>query len=314
MCSTFNTHTTEKAKRFHVPMAIIVGILVVLVALAVGGIGVYQASPRVKVRKQIDLGDRYLAELNYEEAVAAFTVALEIDPQNEEVTEKLSDALEGWARVLISSTDYAQVQELISRLKLLAPDRAALIEKELYSKINEEQAMIWLSSANISFSVDQIILGESDIGAAKASYAGRADYKSNPMNDDAYDTVYSMPYMNGGDAGGKYDEMTFGYLFSAPNDGGAIDDMWVTDPSLLCFGGVHIGESEDETLNYFGLNDLLDDNGDQIDVSADGRELFYESNSCFKYKEGDKSLCINFRDHQVYSINCKLEKEGLEYE
>ena len=43
-------------------------------------------------QEQYDLGVRYLSEGNYEEAIIAFTVAIEINPKRAEAYERLADA------------------------------------------------------------------------------------------------------------------------------------------------------------------------------------------------------------------------------
>lgn len=50
-----------------------------------------------KVEKQLELGAQYLDELNYEQAVAAYTSVLEIDPRNAEAVSALCDTYIVWA-------------------------------------------------------------------------------------------------------------------------------------------------------------------------------------------------------------------------
>ena len=57
---------------------IIGAIAVVLIAL-VAGIGIYN-SPNNRLSRQLDLGNRYLEEQNYEQAIVEFDKAIEIDP------------------------------------------------------------------------------------------------------------------------------------------------------------------------------------------------------------------------------------------
>lgn len=78
--------TTEKSgtsKKFSgKKWGIIGGIAVILIALIIG-IGIYN-SPSNQLSRQLDLGNRYLEEQNYEQAVLAFDKAIEIDPMNVE--------------------------------------------------------------------------------------------------------------------------------------------------------------------------------------------------------------------------------------
>lgn len=50
---------------------------------------------RNEIKSQVELGDRYLSELNYEQAVASYKRAWELDGKNQEVGLKLAEAYEG---------------------------------------------------------------------------------------------------------------------------------------------------------------------------------------------------------------------------
>lgn len=66
--------------------------LVVIVIAVIAGIILYNNSDTVKLKKQLDLGEKYLAEMNYEEAVVAFNQAIEIDPRSADAYLGLADA------------------------------------------------------------------------------------------------------------------------------------------------------------------------------------------------------------------------------
>lgn len=71
-------------------------ILTCVIAIALGaGIAVYANGPERRLEKQLSLGDRYLSDLNYEEAVAAYQAAIEIDPMNVKGYEGLAEAYVG---------------------------------------------------------------------------------------------------------------------------------------------------------------------------------------------------------------------------
>lgn len=59
-------------------------IIAIVIAIVITGIAIYACSPSVKARKQLALGDKYLDQLEYEQAIAAFEEASEIDPKNPE--------------------------------------------------------------------------------------------------------------------------------------------------------------------------------------------------------------------------------------
>ena len=73
---------------------IVAAVLILLIAIAV----VFSVAKTVKAdslkkafAEQMSLGERYLLEQNYEEAVIAFSLAIEIDPKNVDSYLKLSE-------------------------------------------------------------------------------------------------------------------------------------------------------------------------------------------------------------------------------
>lgn len=72
----------QKPKKKRTLLPIVIGaVIVVILALAGAGIYAYN-TPAHKLERLLDLGERYLSELDYAQAVVAFTDALEIDPAN----------------------------------------------------------------------------------------------------------------------------------------------------------------------------------------------------------------------------------------
>ena len=65
-------------------------------------------SQEVQWQKQYDLGVRYLSEGNYEEAIIAFTAAIEIDPKRAEAYLSLAD-------VYLALEDYEEAQAVLER-------------------------------------------------------------------------------------------------------------------------------------------------------------------------------------------------------
>ena len=56
------------------------GVVVIIVALMIG-IGIYNM-PENRLSRQLDLGQKYLSEQNYEQAAIEFDKAIEIEPKN----------------------------------------------------------------------------------------------------------------------------------------------------------------------------------------------------------------------------------------
>lgn len=75
------------------------------------------ASPAEKWQEQYDLGVRYLSEGNYEEAIIAFTAAIEIDP-------KKLEAYTGLSNAYIASGDYEKASEVWKNAATAITDEA----------------------------------------------------------------------------------------------------------------------------------------------------------------------------------------------
>ncbi len=74
-------------------MLIIIAILAVLIAV-VAGILMYLNSDAVQLQRQLDLGQKYLEEQNYEQAIVAFDKAIGIDPMRVDAYLGLAEAYE----------------------------------------------------------------------------------------------------------------------------------------------------------------------------------------------------------------------------
>ena len=79
-----------KKKISPLPFVIIGIVTVVLLAVIITGI-VVMTSPARKYDKQLSLGQRYLDELDYEQAIAAYRAAIDIDPKNPEAYKALAE-------------------------------------------------------------------------------------------------------------------------------------------------------------------------------------------------------------------------------
>lgn len=88
-------------------IAIISTVIVVIAAVA-AGILAYNSSDSVRLKKQLDLGNRYLAELNYEEAIVAYEAAIEIEPMS-------VDAYLGFADAYLRLGDAGQALAALER-------------------------------------------------------------------------------------------------------------------------------------------------------------------------------------------------------
>ncbi len=89
----------EKTGKLSTKHRAVIGIAAALVVIA-GALIFFLGSSSVKeLQKQLDLGQKYLEEINYEEAVVAFKAAIEIDPMS-------VDAYLGLVEVYIRTGDF----------------------------------------------------------------------------------------------------------------------------------------------------------------------------------------------------------------
>ena len=75
--------TRRKTGRKRV-ILIAAAVLAVIVIAVVAGVLVLSGSPARRLAQQLDLGNRYLSEMEYEQAIAAYEQALAIDPKSAE--------------------------------------------------------------------------------------------------------------------------------------------------------------------------------------------------------------------------------------
>ena len=124
--SVMSTETVKKRKNGRKSKKpLIVGLLVLIAVIITGTVfTVYGWNDEARFNRQLALGDRYMDELKYELAVAAYTKALEIEPRD-------IDATCGLARAYAGMEEYDKAEEV-----LLA--QLAEYEKEAYKSSHEE--------------------------------------------------------------------------------------------------------------------------------------------------------------------------------
>lgn len=84
-----------------------------------------------QVAEQLELGQKYLSELNYEEAIVAFQKVIELDP-------KVWDAYTGIAKVYFDQEKYAEAAGILEDGLLQIPMSDTTMILEVYKKWSEE--------------------------------------------------------------------------------------------------------------------------------------------------------------------------------
>ena len=90
-----------------------------------------QKSAAEQLREQLELGQNYLLEMNYEEAVVAFSKAIELDP-------KSLEAYEGLTNVYIAQGQYDEAYEVLTQAEENLPQQAEI--EELRAEISQRMA------------------------------------------------------------------------------------------------------------------------------------------------------------------------------
>ena len=112
----------------------IVTIFAVIFAVLIG-INIYNAPAR-RLAEQLNLGNRYLEEMDYEQAVVAFTNAIEIDPMSADAYIGAAEAYVGLREPERAEEILAQGIEKISDVRL--EEKLKEIENEL-DRIKKEE-------------------------------------------------------------------------------------------------------------------------------------------------------------------------------
>ena len=122
--------STKKLNKKLIIGAVALIAIALVVALA---IFLPKSAEAKKLNESLDLGDKYLSELNYEQAVVAYLAVIEIDPKN-------IDALVGLADAYIAQGEYDEaVSVLEDALENLGGDASETIAEKL-DEVREEKA------------------------------------------------------------------------------------------------------------------------------------------------------------------------------
>ena len=130
----------RKKRRFRVLLVIMA---LVLAALLVSGIiaGKYVYKER-QWQGYYDLGSQYLSETDYEEAVVAFTNAIEIDDRKAEAYVGRGDAYSGSAGKAAAEENYGEAEDLYEKALEDYETAAGLGDAEAENKVEETESNI----------------------------------------------------------------------------------------------------------------------------------------------------------------------------
>ena len=261
-------------------------------------------------QEQYDLGIRYLSKGNYEEAIIAFTAAIEIDPKQAPAYIGRGDAyLKAYAYDK-AEADFLKAKELDPGLDIQAKlDTLSSARDTLMLSAFKAELQPLVEPLDIAFAVDDIVLGETGIESAKAAYSERPYALSNLMNDGADDTVYTCFGMNGMPIPDGYKINQFGFLFAESTAGGGIYHIIIGDPSFTCMGGLHIGDSKETALSFFGFPGETPVGEVEWNL-LNGATLTYSGTTAddfsLRYQIDDRRVSVQIANGTIYAISMKV--------
>ena len=110
------TQEIKKKKKWLLP--VILGV-VALVVIGAGIAGLFYfksvALPKKELRKQLDLADKYLSDMDYDNAILSYKAAIEIDPECEEAYLGLSDAYEEAISACMEEGDLDKAEKYLEK-------------------------------------------------------------------------------------------------------------------------------------------------------------------------------------------------------
>ena len=94
--------------------------IVLIVAVGIAGLNVRSAQRRKEYNGHVEAAEKYLTELDYEQAIAEYTLALEIEPKSEEMLNALEQTYLAYAQSLADAGEWeramAVLEEGLSRI------------------------------------------------------------------------------------------------------------------------------------------------------------------------------------------------------
>jgi len=129
-------------KIFLISIVIIIVVVVLVTTLAVF---IPKSAKAKKLEEQLSLGEKYLSELNYEQAIASYLTVIEIDPKN-------ADAYLGLADAYVAQGEYEKAMEVLEEaLTVLSGD----VTTEVRNKRNKVYEL--LNSVGLTFAPVSVI-------------------------------------------------------------------------------------------------------------------------------------------------------------
>lgn len=129
-----------KKKKWVIPVIIASAVILFAAIASIIVIVTVVAFPKARIKKQLKLGDKYISELDYENAVLAYKEAIQIDPKNEEAYIALANAYLGYADFCLENGDEERaIKSLDKAIKELGATPDEINSPEIEDKIKEAE-------------------------------------------------------------------------------------------------------------------------------------------------------------------------------
>ena len=200
--------------------------------------------------EQYDLGVRYLSDGNYEEAIIAFTAAIEIDPKN-------VDAYLSLVAAYVAAGDHGSVEELFS--KVCDSDMRKIDVKLLADRILQSPE---LSITSQMIDATDFMIGGKEIGHCTLSefmdmFPNNTDTYNNPLSEREHggkSGVTYTPCLRRTD-GGYHTGLIWAWAQSVSSKiGVAVFER--NDTADFDFNSIQIGDNVETVIDKMGLSEL----------------------------------------------------------
>ena len=108
---------SELTKKKRILIPVVIGIALIILGAVVSGLIYYKTVTKPKKERdyQLELGEKYLSELDYDNAILAYENAIQIDPKNEKAYLALADIYEDLADKSVTEEDFDQALDYMDK-------------------------------------------------------------------------------------------------------------------------------------------------------------------------------------------------------
>lgn len=144
---------------------IAIAAICILTVAIIAGFSVQSIQKQKKIDSHVVTARKYLSEMDYEQAIAAYTAALEIEPSNEAIRNALAEAYLEYAESYTVAEEYETAIAVLKESMVYVPDvrleskiaEVEQIQKEKEEALAEQRRLEEEAKARVSVSVEEKI-------------------------------------------------------------------------------------------------------------------------------------------------------------